>query len=200
MAGSGYQLFSAGQVLTASDLQGFAVDQSMMVFANSAARTSALATPAEGMHSYLQDTDQIDVYDGTAWKIVYLPPTAYTPTATNWTRSSGQLYYSISGHTMTIQGKLTVSAVTGSMLISLPTGFTYNSTVVANGSVAGTSYMSVAGGFYTGLIQFGASNTFYLLAQGSAGNFTNGGLANANVPATWANGNTFTVSLQAMLS
>jgi hypothetical protein len=39
-----------------------------MVFASAAARTSALTSVlAEGMVSYLQDTNAVEVYDGSAW-------------------------------------------------------------------------------------------------------------------------------------
>jgi len=42
-----------------------------MVFADSAARTTALSgVLAEGMMSYLQDTDSVEVYDGSAWTAV----------------------------------------------------------------------------------------------------------------------------------
>lgn len=70
MAGSGYKLFASGEVLTAANLQGYAVDQSTMVFASSAARTTALAAPSEGMVSYLTDTNSVEIYDGSAWKRV----------------------------------------------------------------------------------------------------------------------------------
>lgn len=61
MAGLGYKLFSAGEVLTAANLQGYAVDQSTMVFASSAARTTALPAPDQGMISFLNDS-------GTTWQ------------------------------------------------------------------------------------------------------------------------------------
>jgi hypothetical protein len=48
------------------------MDQSIMNFADSTARGSALGTAvAEGMVSYLNNTDRLDVYDGAAWKQVY---------------------------------------------------------------------------------------------------------------------------------
>ena len=72
MAGLGYKVFTAGEVLTAANLQGYAVDQSVMVFADSAARSSALGTPTQGMVSYLQDTSSLEVY-GTAWAAVSNP-------------------------------------------------------------------------------------------------------------------------------
>ena len=61
MAGLGYRSFVPGEILTSSNLQGYAVDQSTMVFASSAARTTALAAPSQGMVSWLNDS-------GTAWQ------------------------------------------------------------------------------------------------------------------------------------
>ena len=72
MAGLGYKVFTAGEVLTAANLQGYAVDQAVMVFADSAARSSAIGTPSQGMVSYLQDTSTLQVY-GTAWADVSSP-------------------------------------------------------------------------------------------------------------------------------
>jgi hypothetical protein len=68
MAGAGYKLFDAYDVLTAAQVNTYLMQQTVMVFANSAARTSALSSVlAEGMVSYLQDTNTLEVYDGTAW-------------------------------------------------------------------------------------------------------------------------------------
>jgi hypothetical protein len=65
MPGLGYRAFSAGEVLTATNLQGYAVDQSVMYFETSAARTSALAAPSQGMVSFLNDTGTLWQYFGT---------------------------------------------------------------------------------------------------------------------------------------
>ena len=68
MAGAGYKLFQTGSVLTAADVNTYLNEQSVMRFANSAARTSALSSVlAEGMVSYLQDTNAVEVYDGSNW-------------------------------------------------------------------------------------------------------------------------------------
>jgi len=67
MAGSGRRVFTAGDVLTASQVQDFLQDQAVMVFAGTAARSSAIATPTEGMLSYQKDTDAIESYDGANW-------------------------------------------------------------------------------------------------------------------------------------
>jgi hypothetical protein len=68
MAGAGYKLFATGDVLTAAQVNTYLNEQTVMVFADSAARTSALSgVLAEGMMSYLQDTNSVEVYNGTAW-------------------------------------------------------------------------------------------------------------------------------------
>jgi hypothetical protein len=68
MAGAGYKLFNTGDVLTAAQVNTYLNEQTVMVFASSAARTSALTSVlAEGMVSYLQDTNSVEVYDGSAW-------------------------------------------------------------------------------------------------------------------------------------
>ena len=68
MAGAGYKLFNTGDVLTAAQVNTYLNEQTVMVFASSAARTSALSgVLAEGMMSYLQDTNAVEVYNGSAW-------------------------------------------------------------------------------------------------------------------------------------
>ena len=67
MAGLGRKTFTAGDVLTASQVQGYLQDQAVMVFAGTAARSSAIATPSEGMVTYQKDTDAIEAYDGSNW-------------------------------------------------------------------------------------------------------------------------------------
>lgn len=68
MAGAGYKLFNTGDVLTAAQVNTYLMEQSIMVFANAAARTTALSgVLAEGMISYLKDTDAVEKYNGTSW-------------------------------------------------------------------------------------------------------------------------------------
>lgn len=68
MAGLGRKTFTAGEVLTAVNVQGYLMDQTVMVFASAAARTTALGTAvAEGMVSFLKDTNELQAYDGAVW-------------------------------------------------------------------------------------------------------------------------------------
>lgn len=63
----GYKDFVAGDPLTAAQVDGYLMAQSVMTFASSAARTSAYPSPSEGNLSYLADTNSFEIYDGAAW-------------------------------------------------------------------------------------------------------------------------------------
>lgn len=68
MAGSGYKVFTAGEVLTAANVNNYLMDQSVMVFTNSSARSSALGTAVSaGMVSYLTASTAVEYYNGSAW-------------------------------------------------------------------------------------------------------------------------------------
>jgi hypothetical protein len=74
MAGAGYKLFATGDVLTAAQVNTFLMQQTTMVFASSAARTTALAgVVSEGMLTYLLDTNSLEYYDGAAFQPVSNP-------------------------------------------------------------------------------------------------------------------------------
>jgi hypothetical protein len=59
--------FEAFTRLDASDVNTFLMDQSVMSFAGTAARGSAIPTPVEGMVAYLEDSNSLQLYDGTKW-------------------------------------------------------------------------------------------------------------------------------------
>jgi hypothetical protein len=69
-AGLGYIEFATGDILTAALANGYLASQTVMVFADAAARTSAIASPQEGMISYLKDTNAVEYYSGSAWTTV----------------------------------------------------------------------------------------------------------------------------------
>jgi len=68
MAGAGKKTFTAGETLTASDVNTYLMEQSVMVFGGTAARSSAIPTPSQGMTSYRTDSQQIESYDGAEWR------------------------------------------------------------------------------------------------------------------------------------
>ena len=78
------KIFVAGEILTAADLQSNAVDQSVMVFNDAAARDTAIPSPSEGMVTYLSDVNRVEAYTGAAFVPVNTGFTASTTiTATN---------------------------------------------------------------------------------------------------------------------
>lgn len=66
MAGAGFKTFTAGEVLTASNVNTYLQEQTVMNFAGTAARASALPSPSEGMVSHIGG-GTVEVYDGAAW-------------------------------------------------------------------------------------------------------------------------------------
>jgi hypothetical protein len=61
------QVFDAGEVLSATDVNNNLMNQMVMTFAGTAARGSAIATPTEGMLTYLADTNTFEFYNGTSF-------------------------------------------------------------------------------------------------------------------------------------
>ena len=111
MAGQGYRLFSAGEILTAANLQNFAVDQSVMVFSSAAERTSELTAPSQGMMSFLNDS-------GTNWQYYELYDASTNPggaKTAGWYPTSGAVFYATA----------TRSTVSGTSYVPGSAGFTY---------------------------------------------------------------------------
>ena len=94
--GSGYRVFTAGEVLTASNVQDYLQNQSVMSFADSTARATSIGTAnfEEGMVSYLQDSDTLEVYDGSTWGSI-APATTQGLTLINTTSFSAVASQSI---------------------------------------------------------------------------------------------------------
>lgn len=72
MAGLGAKLWVSSESVTAANLNGYIQDQVVMRFADEATRTAAFGgagepTLAEGMMSYLMDSNSVQVYNGSAW-------------------------------------------------------------------------------------------------------------------------------------
>lgn len=132
MAGLGRKTFTAGDVLTASQVQGYLQDQAVMVFAGTAARSSAIATPTEGMVAITTDTDELQYYNGSDWVagVPFGAWTSYTPvltaSTTNPTIGSSvwDAAYCQIGKTVHVRLKLTLGAGfavgSGAYIFSLP--------------------------------------------------------------------------------
>jgi len=66
------KVFTPDEILTAEDVNSYLMDQTVMSFAGTAARGSAILTPVEGMTTYLEDTNRLEVYTGSSYQGVPL--------------------------------------------------------------------------------------------------------------------------------
>ena len=119
MAGLGAKLFTAFSKLTAAQVNGYLMDQTIMRFANAAARDAAFGgagepTLAEGMHCYLDDTNVLQSYTGSAWVSVAsssgsVLQVVYGSTSTPVSNATGT--YADTGLTATITPKSNTSKI-----------------------------------------------------------------------------------------
>jgi hypothetical protein len=69
--GSGFKNFTAASVLTASDVNNFLMEQSVMSFASTGARDTQITAPEDGMVAYIRSNDSSEglyTYNGTSWR------------------------------------------------------------------------------------------------------------------------------------
>ena len=195
MAGQGRRVFTAGDVLTASQVQDFLQDQSVMVFAGTAARSSAIASPSEGMVAITTDNDELDYYDGSAWVagVQFGAWQSYTPTFTNFTLGNGTItlakYVQI-GRTVTVKVLVTLgstSSVSGRIGFSLPVTATADNTD-RNIATCGLSAGGVSG---QGFLAIGSTTRADLYAQLASGTYVTATNISSTIPGTWTTGNTW---------
>ncbi|HEY7823541.1 MAG TPA: hypothetical protein VIG24_11925, partial [Acidimicrobiia bacterium] len=68
---AGFREFVTGEVLTAANVDDFLMKQAVMLFADAAARTTALSgNLREGMVSYNLAEGRLEVYDGSDWAAI----------------------------------------------------------------------------------------------------------------------------------
>jgi len=105
--GAGFKDFASGAILTAGDVDNYLMRQTIMTFANASARDTALsAVLDEGMAAYLEDTDEVSIYDGSAWnaiggggKILQVVSTTKTDT---FSASTSNTFTDVTGLSVTI--------------------------------------------------------------------------------------------------
>jgi hypothetical protein len=155
MAGLGKKTFVAGEVLLAQDVNGYLMDQSVMVFGGTAARSSAIPTPTEGMMSYRTDDDVVEVFDGSAYVGVGGSDSGVTQVAstakTDTFSSSSTSFTDITGLSVSITPSsasnkvlviASVSAACDPTLTNISFLLVRESTSIALGDAAGTRVRS----------------------------------------------------------
>ena len=115
------KVFVANEILTAGAVNTNLMDQAVMVFADAAARTAALGSPSEGMVTYLEDSDSLELYT-TSWGPVSpaitradLPAGSVlqvvSTTKTDAFTATGTTFQAITGLTATITPSSTSSKI-----------------------------------------------------------------------------------------
>ena len=137
MAGLGRKVWSALEVVTATNVQGYLQDQVVQVYAGTAARSSALGTAvSEGMVSYLSDSNALQYYDGSAWQNILATSNAGTTVTAAYTATSANANSKIyangtAAYTITVPDVLSVDQTieiyrdsSGTVSIAAGTGVT----------------------------------------------------------------------------
>lgn len=151
MAGLGRKTFSPGDVLTSSDVQGYLMDQSVMVFAGTAARASAIPSPSAGMVAYSTAT-ALQVYDGSAWVDLSTGYGVATGGASSTAISVGGTAYTLLTFTSSSTLTITKSGIFDLFIVSGGGG---------SGAAGGNGNSGAGGGGASALIQ----TTAYLSAN-----------------------------------
>lgn len=195
MAGAGFRTFVAGETLTAAQANTYLMQQAVMYFSTTSARSSAISSPSDGMVTYIAATDTIEIYDGSNWQVLGSTTawTAYTPTLTNLTLGNGTLtaVYQTQGKTVNVRGRFTLgstSAVSGSATFSTPT------TPLSGSFAYGAGHIVAGGTTYMADCRISGS-TILVAAVNAAGTYATKVATSATIPGTFTTGDSITFQL-----
>lgn len=162
MAGAGYKLFSTGEILTANSVNTYLMQQTVMVFASAAARTTALSgVLAEGMISYRTDSKVLEIYNGSSWVDFSGDITGITTAATSGLSggaTSGNVTLTLA---TTAKGDALIGTGSGTAAV-LPVGTTNQTLIVDSSTTTGVKWASSAQSLMTAkgdILAASAANT-----------------------------------------
>lgn len=154
---SGYRTWTPGEILTANNVQNYLQNQTVMVFASSSARSSAVLTPLEGMLTWLQDSNKYQYYDGSDWADLI---------------AASSVSSKSSDYTVTANDASTVLVTTASsaVTITVPDVFIVGDVVQVIRNGAGSAIISAGTGItsWAGIGTAGTALDFFIDTQYSA--------------------------------
>ena len=109
--------FADGEILDASEVNTYFMDQAVLVFDTTTTRNSTIAVPVLGMFSFITDTDTIEIYTSTGWtaQIASITDGAVTTVKLNQTVDSEAVT------TATIRaGAVTTAKLASSLTLTTP--------------------------------------------------------------------------------
>jgi hypothetical protein len=157
-AGLGYKEFATGDVLTAADANGYLASQVVMVFASAAARTSAIASPQEGMISYLKDTNSTEYYSGSAWAAIGAGGGGKVLQVIQATTSTSTTIATTAYTDTTLTATITPSAATSKILVI--TMQNYTNYAATNAAYSAIKLLRGATDIYVSPSNFGLGGTY----------------------------------------
>ena len=165
MSGLGRKVWTPGEVLAAAEVNGYLMDQSVMVFDSSASRDSSIGTPTAGKTSYRTVVTVVEVYNCSAWVSANSVGGTITINASNvintLSSSTASSYTFASADQSRTVRFTSASAVTAT--ISTATAFTAGQRVDLLQDGAGT--VTVVAGSGVTLAGRGTAGTAYALSQ-----------------------------------
>jgi hypothetical protein len=157
-AGLGFKEFTTGDVLTAADANGYLASQVVMVFASAAARTSAIASPQEGMISYLKDTNSTEYYSGSAWAAIGGGGGGKVLQVVQGTTSTSTTIATTTYTDTTLTATITPSAATSKILVI--TMQNYTNYAATNAAYSAIKLLRGATDVYVSPSNFGLGGTY----------------------------------------
>jgi hypothetical protein len=136
--------FEAFTRLDASDVNTYLMDQSVMSFAGTAARGSAIATPIEGMLTFLEDTDKYEYYTGSSWSPLTIPSGLSLLGTTSFSGASSVNLTNVLTNTYS-RYRIMINAVSATGSPQLQMRFRENTTDVTSGYFGGLSEINYLG-------------------------------------------------------
>ena len=196
-----YKVFTAGSLATASDVNTYLMNQSVMVFATSTARDAALTSPTEGMLTYQEGSDHLTVYNGSAWVPFDTTWTTYTPTLNNVTLGSGYTLsaaYAQIGKTVVVQFYFALgatSAITGDINFSLPVNQASSNRSASVGTCVVTDASPATR--YPGTVLLSGTPGYAFIRVGNAsGTYLTQVACSSSIPiATWATNDSISTTI-----
>ena len=156
-----YKVFSNGSVLNASDINDNLMRQSVIVFSNAAARSAAITVPLEGMLTWLEDINDYQYWNGSAWTQLVAPTgltliktqaigTGVSSVTVNDAFNTNFDSYKvvITGGTGSAAGYLSLRlGAVSTQYYQARSGFTYSGTTPQNGSESNVTQFLAVGRF-----------------------------------------------------